>query len=133
MLTKKRKTNVPGFLYWAPRVGTILFLVFLALFSLDIFEENYGFWGTIVGLLMHNIPVFFLLLILVISWKYEIVGGVVFTVASLLYIGMWWNNMAMHPGQPGVLLGSMIIAGPALVIGVLFLINWFKKKRKEQR
>ena len=46
--------KINKFIYWTPRVLSILFLIFLALFSLDIFEMNLGFWGTIVGLFMHN-------------------------------------------------------------------------------
>lgn len=117
----KKKTN--GLIYWAPRVLAILFLVFLALFSLDVFGENYGFWGTIVGLLIHNIPVFVLAIVLWISWKHEIVGGVVFILAALVYEMLVWGNSKAY---------SLIIFGPALVIGVLFLINWFKKKQKRR-
>lgn len=101
------------FIYWAPRIISILFLLFLALFSLDIFEGNYGFWGTIIGLLMHNIPVFILAIILAISWRYEIVGGIGFILAGLLYLGLASS--------------SLIIAGPAFLVGVLFLLNWQRR------
>ena len=112
--------------FWLPRVLAIFFLIFLALFSLDIFEGNYGFWGTILGLLMHNIPVFILMFVLWISWKHEIVGGVVFIAVGLFYILMRWRSAEI---PTDTLLNSIIIAGPALVIGILFLINWFYKKK----
>jgi len=38
------------FIYWTPRVLSILFLVYLALMSLDIFDGYYGFWGMVLGL-----------------------------------------------------------------------------------
>jgi len=66
------------FIFWAPRTLAILFILFLSLFSLDIFDGNYGFWETILGLFMHNIPSMVLLIILIISWKYELVGGIIF-------------------------------------------------------
>ena len=100
--------------YWIPRVLTIIFLGFLALFSLDIFEGNYGFWGTAVGLFMHNIPVMIL--------------AIVFVMAGLWYITLVGRNMIMHPGQPGTIFSSLIIAGPALFIGILFLVGWYKKR-----
>ena len=33
------------FLFWSPRVLTILFALFLSLFALDVFEEGYGASG----------------------------------------------------------------------------------------
>ena len=56
------------------------------MFSLDIFDGNYGFWGTVLGLFMHNIPVFILLIVLLVSWKREIVGGVAFILAGITYL-----------------------------------------------
>ena len=50
------KKKINKFIYWTPRILAILFILFLAMFSLDIFEGNYGFLGTIAGLFMHNIP-----------------------------------------------------------------------------
>ncbi len=100
------------------------------LFSLDVFEGNYGFWGTIIGLLMHNIPVFILLIILLISWKYEIVGGIAFILAGLLYSGISIARVIMsNPVEWYMLSWSLTIAGPAFLIGILFLIGWFRKKK----
>ena len=119
------KPKVNRFVYWAPRILSILFLLFLAMFSLDIFDAQYDFWGTVLGLFMHNIPVFVLLIVLIISWKYEIVGGIVFILAGLAYICMTIQRVEWHIA----LSWSMTIAGPAFIIGLLFLINWYQKKK----
>ncbi|MDP3026841.1 MAG: hypothetical protein Q8N63_03970, partial [Nanoarchaeota archaeon] len=74
------------FLYWAPRILSIIFILFLSLFSLDIFEGNYGFGGTILGLFMHNIPSIILVALLIVAWKYDFVGGIVFILAGISYI-----------------------------------------------
>ena len=42
--------KINKFIFWTPRILAILFILFLALFSLDVFDGNYGFWGTILGL-----------------------------------------------------------------------------------
>jgi hypothetical protein len=114
------------FIFWTPRIFSIIFILFLALFSLDIFEGNYGFWGTILGLFMHNIPVFILLVVLLISWKYEIVGAISFFLAGLLYIIL----ILINPELEWYMLSwSLMISGPAFFIGALFLIGWLKKRK----
>jgi hypothetical protein len=96
------------------------------MFSLDIFGNGYTFWQTVIGLFMHNIPALILLVVLIISWKHEIVGGIAFILAGLLYI-VW---VCMRPNFEWYrLLWFLMISGPAFLIGILFLIGW-KKKRK---
>lgn len=120
----ERKIN--RYLYWTPRILSILLIIFLAMLSLDVITPEASFSELAVGLLMHNIPSLVLLIVLIISLKYEIVGGIVFLLAGLLYIifafqaGIHWYI---------VLNWSLTIAGPALLIGILFMINWFKKKQ----
>jgi hypothetical protein len=120
------ENKVDKFVYWAPRILSIIFILFLALFSLDVFGEGYGFWGTALAFFMHNIPVFILIIVLAISWKYEIVGGIAFILAGLLYIGMLAFE---QPFQWYYLSWSLIIAGPALLVGILFFLGWRKRKQ----
>ena len=120
------KKKINKFIYWTPRILSILFIVFLAVFSLDVFDTNLGFWGTILGLLIHNIPSIILGVVIWISWKYEIIGGIAFILAGLAYIVVLMMSKTF---EWYMLSWSLIIAGPAFLIGILFLINWFKKKR----
>lgn len=124
------QTKLDKFIFWTPRVLSILLIVFLAIFSLDVFDSNYGFWGTVLGLLIHNIPSFILLGILIISWKYEIVGGVTFIFAGISHmisvvaresVEQWYMSLAL----------SLILAAPAFLIGILFLVGWFRKKKEQ--
>lgn len=120
----ERKIN--RFIYWTPRVLSILFILFLALFSLDVFDMNLGLWGMIVGLFMHNIPSLVLLIVLVISWKHEIVGGIAFILAGFVYIGLLLSN----PFEWYMISWSLIVAGPAFLIGILFIMGWVEKRRQ---
>ena len=120
-MTKTKK--ISKFVYWAPRILAIIFILFLSLFSLDIFDMKLSFWGTILGLFMHNIPSIILTIILIISWKYEIVGGIAFILAGLLYIAVLMQN----PFEWYRLSWAVQISGIAFLIGILFLINWKKK------
>lgn len=116
--------RINSLIYWTPRILSTLFILFLALFSLDVFDGNYGFWGTILGLFMHNIPSLALTIVLIISWKYEIVGGIVFILAGLLYI----VSLLIKPFEWYMLSWPVIISGPAFLIGILFLVGWYKKR-----
>lgn len=69
------RRKISKFIYWTPRILSILFLLFLAMFSLDEFGNGYTFLQLILGLFMHNIPVFLLLITLLIAWRQEWVGG----------------------------------------------------------
>ncbi|MDD4877471.1 MAG: hypothetical protein PHO02_00360 [Candidatus Nanoarchaeia archaeon] len=125
----KRKVGL--FVYWTPRILSIIFLLFLALMSLDIFDGNYGFWGTILGLFMHNIPAFILLIILLISWNHEIVGGIGFILAGIAYASLIISHLIKTGFEWYYLAWILQISGVAFLIGILFLIGWFKKNKKK--
>ncbi|HPN96292.1 MAG TPA: hypothetical protein PLK35_00850 [Candidatus Moranbacteria bacterium] len=113
------------FVYWTPRVLSIILIAFMALMSLDIFDLGLGFWGTLGGLFMHNIPALILLAVLIISWKREMVGGIVFTLAGILYIFLVSKNA---PDWKIALLWSLQLSGIAFIIGGFFIVNAIKKK-----
>ncbi len=124
--------KINRFVYWTPRILSIIFILFLAIFSLDIFDMKLGFWETILGLFMHNIPVFVLLVVLLISWKREIVGGIVFTLAGVLYVAIMLINMLRNSFEWYMISWIITIAGPAFLIGILFIINWLKKRNNQK-
>ncbi|MGV8141826.1 MAG: DUF7670 domain-containing protein [Candidatus Woesearchaeota archaeon] len=121
---KTEAKKVSKFIYWAPRILSMIFILFLMLFSLDVFGQGYGFWGTLLAFLMHNIPAFILAIVLIISWKYEIVGGVAFILAGLFYIVMLLTSRNF---EWYMMFWSVTISGPTFFIGILFLINWRRK------
>jgi hypothetical protein len=130
----KSKPKINRFVYWFPRVLSIVFILFLSMFALDIFDMNLGFWGTIVGLFMHLIPSFILIIVLLFAWRYELVGAIVFTLFALFYIAQLTATILMNPSDSlpwfVAITWSMTIAGPALLIGILYFVNWHLKKKK---
>jgi len=129
MKKRAQKTRkVSRWLYWTPRILSILFLLFLGMFSFDVFGNNYTFWQTVGAFLMHNIPVFVLAILLWISWKHELVGAIAFCLAGLLYVYLTLFR-AQIPWYIA-LSWSMIIAGPAFLVGILFYLNWRRKRKK---
>ena len=116
--------------YWAPRILGILFVLFLMLFSLDVFQEGLSPGEIALGLLMHNIPALLLLGILIISWRREMVGAVVFTLAGLFYAVMLLRESDF---EWYMLSWIATISGPAWLVGALFFLNWNKKQKLHQQ
>ena len=122
------KKKINKFIYWIPRILAILLILFLMIFSLDVFEPGLTGWQVLLGLFMHNIPSLILVIVLWISWKYEIVGGVTFIIAGIAHM---ISSVVRADVEPWYIsfLASLIIDVPAFLIGLLFLIGWFKKKK----
>jgi len=105
-------------LYWTPRVLCILFAAFISIFAADVFSEGRGFWQTALALLMHLIPTFFIVAVLIVSWRREWIGGILFILLGALYIVWAWNKPFAKWDV------FLMIAGPPVLTGVLFLLNW---------
>ncbi len=80
-------------LFWTPRVLCLLFAVFLSLFALDVFNEGYGFWKTILALFMHLVPTWIVLAVLAISWRWEWAGALLFACLGTWYLISTWGRM----------------------------------------
>lgn len=81
---------------------------------------------------MHNIPVFILLVILIFSWKYEIVGGIAFILAGIVYITLLLVTSIRTGFEWYYIAWAAQISGVAFFIGIMFLIGWSKKKKIQQ-
>lgn len=105
-------------LYWAPRTLCIVFALFISLFALDVFNETKGFWNIFLALLMHLVPTFLLLIVLAVSWRREFIAGILFPLLGVLYVVWAWNKPF------GAWSTLLIMAGPLVLTGALFLLNW---------
>ena len=105
-------------LYWTPRVLCIVFAAFVSFFAADVFSETHGFWPTALALLLHLVPTLVIVAVLVVSWRREWVGGVLFIALGALYVAWAWNR----PFARWYVF--LLIAGPPVLTGALFLLNW---------
>ena len=110
--------------YWLPRVLGLLFVLFLSLFAFDVFQ-GYNGWVALLAFFIHLLPAFVLLIIVLIAWRYDLVGAIAFLCFALAYIFLVGLNRpwSWYAG----------ISGPAAVIGILFFLNWLKNKRDIRR
>lgn len=100
------------FFYWLPRVLSVVFACFISIFAFDVLGQPNWF----PALLIHLIPVYFLIALAIVSWKREIIGGILYLVAGImLYV---FTNLE-----------SLVVSAPAFVIGLLFLSSKFIRTR----
>lgn len=123
----KEKT-MKNLLYWTPRVLVILFTAFISLFALDVFAEGYTFWETLVALFMHLIPTFLLIIALVVAWRWERVGGLLFIGLGILFL-FWFGGRG---GQDVVenWFATLFMPGVMFLTGILFLADQYYRSQR---
>jgi hypothetical protein len=110
-------------LLWIPRTLTIVFIVFLSVFSLDVFSDEGLLIPMIGGFLIHNIPSFLLIIILIISWKRPFISGVAFVLFGLLSIIFFRTTKNLF--------SFLFISLLSVIIGGLYLLCYLTPKKAE--
>ena len=105
------------------RILSVLYAVFISIFSFDVFEEKYSFWKMILALFMHLIPTCLLLIIFWISFKKEWIAGLLYLIIGISYIFLAWGKFYWSV--------YFMIAGPLITIGILFFISNFLKNKSK--
>lgn len=111
-------------LFWFPRILGILAILFMMMFSLDVFGGEDSIGKKLIGFLVHNIPAFVLIAALVIAWKNEIIGGLIFILLSLalaIFFRIFSGNS-----------GSLVILLPILITGALFILHDVLSAREDR-
>ena len=106
-------------LYWAPRLLGIAVSLFLSLFALDAFGPGKPLADALLDFAIHLLPALILLTLVAVSWKREWIGAVAFTGLAVAYAS------TMSRGRIDWML---LIAGPLLLVGMLFLASWFNHR-----
>jgi hypothetical protein len=104
-------------LYLVPRILAVLAILFMGMFSLDSFGGSYSLMTKVLHFLMHNIPVFILIIFLAIAWRRELLGGILFIFASVAGF-IFFKSFTGNPG-------SIIVITPFFLTGVLFLLHYY--------
>ena len=108
-------------IHWVPRILSLGFVLFLSLFSLDTFSA-FSNWQAILPFAIHLLPSLLLLTVALVSWKYDLVGTVLFLSFAALYI--------LLAGFDRPWSWYAAISGPSALIGVLFLLSWIQKRKQ---
>jgi len=101
-------------LRWSPRILGILVCLFLGVFSLDAFGGGTTLAQALPAFASHVAPILILLVVVGLSWRWEWLGGLVFTGLAVWYAYFARDHLSWIP----------VIAGPLLVVGILFSWSW---------
>jgi len=120
----KNSIQHTGVITWIARILTFIFAGFLSIFSLDVFSEAKGILDTAIDLFMHMIPSILLLLALIIAWRWEKIGSIIYLGLGIFYILETWGKIHWS--------GIILIASPVLIIAILFAVSGFQKIKIKQ-
>jgi hypothetical protein len=117
--------------HWIPRILCILAILFVGMFSLDSFDPKYTLGQQLFAFLRHNIPTLILIAILIVSWKWEMIGGIVFALIGVLTTPfIFTHNYKMNHSVGMSLSVVLMITFPFIVVGALFIISHLLKRKK---
>ena len=120
----KKNLDLSRFI-WIPRIAAIAIILFLMLFSLDVFSMGGGILAMIGGFLLHSLPSILLAVILALFWNRPWVCGWVF-IGAAVFFTFWFGTYS----RADIFL---LVSAPPLIVGVLFLIApLFRRKRKAE-
>jgi hypothetical protein len=99
-------------------------------FALDAFEPGQTIWHQILAFIIHLIPSFILIILLIVAWKWEKKGGIILFVAGLAWgFFLIRINYMNHRSFLNVFYTFMALAFPFILSGVLFIISHYLKEK----
>jgi len=121
-------------IFWTPRILCILAILFISMFALDAFQPDLTIWQQLGNFFMHLIPSFILLAILLVAWKWELIGGGIFIVIALIMTPVIYiHNYNMNGSVWMSLWVIAMITFPFFLIGLLFILDYkINKKRNSE-
>jgi len=126
--TDSRRASV---IHWIARILCIAAIAFIGMFSLDEFSSDHTLLQQIGGFLMHNIPTFILIAVLILSWKKELAGGILFVLLGLATTPwVYTHNFNMNQSVRISLGIVAMITLPFVIVGVLFIISYYLIHRR---
>ena len=116
--------------HWLPRTLCILAILFVSMFALDAFAPGLTIWQQLGAFAIHLIPSFVLLALLLIAWRWELVGGIALAATGLVLSVPVFGLNYRRTHSIGASLGIILmITLPFVVVGVLFVVNHYLKKK----
>jgi hypothetical protein len=101
------------------------------MFAFDVFDPALTIWQQLGALVMHLIPSFVLAIFLAIAWKWEMIGGIIFTVIGIFLSPFIFQRNFNMNHSVWISLGVIaMITFPFVIVGALFILS--DKLRRKQ-
>jgi len=108
-------------LTWIARILMIGFILFLTVFSLDVFEIEATLLEQLGGFVMHSIPSLVLVAVLLVSWRNPLLGGIL-TLASAAALTLRFRIQGITE------LATLVL--PLVVVGILFIAAYLVSRKQ---
>jgi len=103
---------------WSARVLALAVCLFLSVFALDAFGTGTTLSEAMPDFAIHLAPVVLLLGVVAVAWRWEWVGGVVFTSLAAGYAYFARDHVSW----------ILAISAPLLIVGALYLWSWLSDR-----
>ncbi|MFH1936587.1 MAG: hypothetical protein ABIK52_03365 [Bacteroidota bacterium] len=121
-------------LFWSPRILCILAILFVSLFALDAFEPGVSFWKQILAFVIHLIPSFILIAMLIVAWKWELIGGIIIAATGLVFSPFVFIHNYQMNHSVWMSLGIILsLTFPFILVGGLFIISYFLRRKEAKK
>jgi hypothetical protein len=115
-----KMTRTSAFLLlWGPRILGLLVCAFIGIFALDAFAGEGPVGEKAADFFIHLLPSLILAAVVAISFRWPLVGALVFSGIALYYVRLANGRVAW----------IALIAGPLLTVGLAFLWSWWYQSR----
>jgi hypothetical protein len=123
-------TKAGEILFWTPRLMCIVAIVVMSMLSFDAFKPEFSSWHQIRTFILHMVPSFTLILLLLLAWRKELTGGTIFIVVGmLLSVFLYRYNYQEYHSFIKSFVPVALVALPFCLTGILFVVDYFYKKR----
>lgn len=121
-------------IHWAPRIICIIAILFISLFAADAFAPERTMWQQLSGFFIHLIPSFVLLALLILAWKKELIGGIIFTLIGNILSPIIFQHNYNTNHSTWLSLGIILsISIPLVLVGILFIVSYFLKRESQNK
>ncbi|MFH1182589.1 MAG: hypothetical protein V1702_06530 [Candidatus Woesearchaeota archaeon] len=99
-------------LEWIARGIGIIYAIFLTALALNEFGSG-SFLQQIGSFLLHMIPAFIVLAFLLVSWQWNLAGGICFIALGLFYIAVMFDSGWVN---------CLVMSVPPIAAGIIFIV-----------
>lgn len=125
LMKKEMKIKIADILQYIARYFLLIVTITIFIFSLLSGEEQYG--GGISGIIKNSpnaIPWAVLFLLVLVAWKFELIGGIIITIGGLFFV-YFFNFRGEN-----FFLFTFILTMLITLMGIFFILSYYLRKEK---